>query len=63
VPAPVRSAVSARERDQLLDALARTHGNRSAAARLLGWPRSTFYHRLSRLEAQGVHIPPDPSRD
>lgn len=37
------------ERQQFLDALARTGGNRKAAARLLGISRATLYRRLSAL--------------
>lgn len=60
-PPPARALVSDHEVRQMLDALRQTRGNRTAAARLLGWPRSTFYHRLARLEHQGVHVPADTS--
>ena len=36
------------ERPRLADALERTHGNRSQAARLLGMPRSTLLYKLER---------------
>jgi DNA-binding NtrC family response regulator/ligand-binding sensor domain-containing protein len=53
-PAPPTSGLPDRERSQLIAALQQTGGNRAAAVRLLGWPRSTFYHRLSRLQAEGL---------
>ena len=37
------------ERERILAALERTHGNRTAAARLLGISRATFYRRLTEL--------------
>jgi DNA-binding NtrC family response regulator len=61
VPSPSKSGLPERERSQLIAALQQTGGNRAAAARLLGWPRSTFYHRLSRLQAEGLDLPSDPS--
>ncbi len=38
------------ERQRLLRALERAHGNRTAAARLLGISRATFYRRLAELD-------------
>ena len=44
------------ERTRLLDALQRAKGNRTAAARLLGIGRATFYRRV---EALGIRIDPE----
>ena len=38
------------EREQIFQALQKTRGKRSEAARLLGMSRSTFYRRLRELE-------------
>lgn len=37
------------QRDSMLDALNRTNGNVTAAAKFLGIPRSTFYKRLKKF--------------
>ena len=37
------------ERERLLAALQQTNGNRTAAARILGISRATFYRRLDSL--------------
>lgn len=37
------------ERSMILDALARSNGNRTQAARLLGMPRRTFYNKLGKM--------------
>jgi transcriptional regulator of acetoin/glycerol metabolism len=37
------------QRDLMLDALKRTNGNVTAAAKFLGIPRSTFYKRLKKF--------------
>jgi DNA-binding NtrC family response regulator len=42
-------AVDAGEKSRILAALDRTHGNRAAAARLLGIGRTTLYRKLSAL--------------
>ncbi len=38
------------EREQLVEALARSRGNKAQAARLLGLPRSTFYSKLKKYK-------------
>src|SRR5262249_45302168 len=42
------------ERDAMVDALARCHGNQSRAAQLLGMPRRTF---CKRLKEHGIPRP------
>lgn len=42
------------ERRFILQALARTGGNRTQAARLLGIPRPTLFHRIQQLQLEGV---------
>lgn len=46
---PAGAALDAREREHVRLALDRTHGNRAAAARLLGVSRATLYRRLREL--------------
>ncbi len=41
--------------EQMVDALQRTNGNVSKAAKLLGIPRSTFYKRMNRFEETAKH--------
>ncbi len=41
------------ERARLLDALERTHWNRTAAARLLGIDRSTLWRRMRKMDVKG----------
>jgi DNA-binding NtrC family response regulator len=51
LPEPARAlqhSVADVERERILDALRQTHGNRDAAARLLGVSVRTLYYRLSR---------------
>ncbi len=38
------------ERAEMERALEQTHGNRSRAAKILGWSRATFYRRLAEFE-------------
>jgi DNA-binding NtrC family response regulator len=61
VLSPPLSGLADRERRQLIAALQQTGGNRAAAVRLLGSPRSTFYHRLARLLAEGSDVRADHS--
>lgn len=41
-------------KEEIIDALTRTDGNRAAAAKLLGVGRTTFYRYLKRLNLDGV---------
>jgi len=41
------------ERDMIIQALEKTHGDRSRAARLLGVPRSTLYYKLHKYQIGG----------
>ena len=50
VTAAAGAALSPDERQRILEALARTEGNRAAAARLLGIGRTTLYRRLKELD-------------
>ncbi|HZG86375.1 sigma-54-dependent Fis family transcriptional regulator [Paenibacillus sp.] len=40
------------QKQQMLDALQRTNGNVTKAAKLLGMPRSTFYKRMMKFEGE-----------
>jgi DNA-binding NtrC family response regulator len=58
IPAPagdVREAVNEYERERIVDALAKSGGNQSAAAKLLGLPRRTLAYKMVRL---GIRVPP-----
>jgi hypothetical protein len=55
--APLDATIAAIERKRIEDALARCHGNQSAAAKLLGLTRRALIHRLD------VHGLPRPRRD
>ena len=46
------------EKQRLMDALARSNGNRTAAARLLGISRATLYRRMSELGIEPSKVPP-----
>ncbi|WP_248923932.1 sigma-54-dependent Fis family transcriptional regulator [Paenibacillus hamazuiensis] len=53
VPHSPHTSLSLREKiqlDQMTDALQKTNGNVSKAAKLLGVPRSTFYKRLQKFQ-------------
>jgi DNA-binding NtrC family response regulator len=43
------SELQSLERERLVEAIARADGNKAAAARLLGLPRSTFFSKLRKL--------------
>jgi transcriptional regulator of acetoin/glycerol metabolism len=45
---PAIMSIPENEQQQLTEALAKTHGNRSEAARLLNMPRRTFYRKLEK---------------
>jgi two-component system NtrC family response regulator/two-component system response regulator PilR (NtrC family) len=46
----------AEERDAILDALRRAHGNKSDAARLLGLSRRTLYYKLEKYHLTGKEL-------
>ena len=50
------------ERDQVLETLAKTDGNRTASARLLGFSirtlRKTLRNKITEYSADGVDVPP-----
>ncbi len=48
-PHATREGKNTEERTRLVDALARTSGNKAEAARLLGLPRSTFFSKLKKF--------------
>ena len=45
------------ERDLVLETLARTHGNRTVSAHLLGFSVRTLRNKLAEYYAEGVHVP------
>lgn len=49
-PPEEKQNVQDAERQELIDALARTKGNKARAARLLGIPRSTFFSKLKKYD-------------
>jgi transcriptional regulator of acetoin/glycerol metabolism len=53
---PPLGGLSQDEKQRILDALERAGGKRAAAARLLGWSRSTLYRRMRELgiETEGT---------
>jgi transcriptional regulator with PAS, ATPase and Fis domain len=55
-PPTLAEAVAAVERRVIADALAATGGNRTAAARRLGMPRSVLYERLARYPELGTGL-------
>lgn len=52
-PAPLDDV----ERDHIVDVLRRTHGNRVAAAKVLGISRRSLYRRLERHRIDNVRSP------
>jgi DNA-binding NtrC family response regulator len=50
--------VSDVERDLILETLARTHGNRTVSARLLGVSIRTLRNKITAYAAEGVDVPP-----
>ena len=53
----VGSPISAVERDLVLETLARTHGNRTVSARLLGVSVRTLRNKITEYSAEGLDIP------
>ena len=45
------------ERDLVLETLARTHGNRTVSAHLLGFSVRTLRNKIAEYFAEGVHVP------
>lgn len=56
LPPTLADAVAAVERRVIAEALAATGGNRTAAARRLGMPRSVLYERLARYPELGTGL-------
>jgi hypothetical protein len=54
VGAPIKDI----ERDLVLEALAKTDGNRTASARLLGFSIRTLRNKITECSADGVDVPP-----
>jgi DNA-binding NtrC family response regulator len=46
------------ERDLVLETLAKTDGNRTASARLLGFSIRTLRNKITEYSADGVDVPP-----
>ena len=46
------------ERDLVLETLAKTDGNRTASARLLGFSIRTLRNKITECSADGVDVPP-----
>jgi DNA-binding NtrC family response regulator len=46
------------ERDLVLETLARTQGNRTASARVLGMSVRTLRNKISEYSADGIDVPP-----
>jgi DNA-binding NtrC family response regulator len=45
------------EREMVLETLSQTHGNRTAAAQLLGLSVRTLRNKISEYSAKGFHVP------
>ncbi len=53
----VGSSVREVERDLVLETLARTHGNRTTSARLLGMSVRTLRNKIAEYSAEGSDVP------
>ena len=51
------------ERDLVLETLSHTHGNRTAAAHLLGVSVRTLRNKIVEYSAEGVYVPRHESHD
>ena len=51
------------ERDLVLETLSHTHGNRTAAANLLGVSVRTLRNKIVEYSAEGIHVPRRESHD
>jgi DNA-binding NtrC family response regulator len=54
----VGSPIKHIERDLVLETLAKTDGNRTASARLLGFSIRTLRNKITEYSAGGVDVPP-----
>lgn len=54
----VGSPIKDIERDLVLETLARTDGNRTASARLLGLSVRTLRNKITEYSADGADVPP-----
>ena len=54
----VGSPIKDIERDLVLETLAKTDGNRTASARLLGFSIRTLRNKITEYSADGVDVPP-----
>ena len=54
----VDSPIKDIERDLVLETLAKTDGNRTASARLLGFSIRTLRNKITEYSADGVDVPP-----
>lgn len=54
----IGSLIKGIERDLVLETLAKTDGNRTASARLLGFSIRTLRNKITEYSADGVDVPP-----
>ena len=54
----VGSPIKDIERDLVLETLAKTDGNRTASARLLGFSIRALRNKITKYSADGVDVPP-----
>ena len=59
----VGSPIKHVERDLVLETLSITHGNRTAAARLLGVSVRTLRNKITEYSAEGVDVPKPESQE